>query len=548
MRPLVRFLVLFVVLLAMAVTGLQAQDHENKFEKVWQNTTWAEGAFFPSGPLWNMVGPFDFDQDGYSEFVTSSSWTGGFTNGVYQYEASGDNTIDLIWFYHFAELDTAVDNFSSVTVGDLDSDGNPEIIVLCDAPAGEDALQIFEWDPDSAEFPIYPTATWDLGLKHGVWEAGQIVAANIDSDDNQEVIVSVMDGPWGSAGTSHLMVFELQNKSFALPSWHVEMDDSLTTGWSGYTIYVTDLDKDKRKEIWTVAWDYYRMIVYENTGNEDEYALQTAFYVSLSDEFSNQGLLAANFDNNQFNEMYATTSGGTFWAISDSGDVSKINFQDFHYFGYFEGGLRQIASADLDDDQFPDLYLAGNYNEAVYDWEYVGNDPLDPASFNFYTIFMDDTTDDFTPGTDQGYLRLVKLFPGDVDNDGVGDLVVSSASLALDKPTLIMLEYSGATAIDDQNASLVPQSTRLNQNYPNPFNPETQISYSLSHTANVQLEIFDMLGRKIYTLQNGLQQAGNYHFQWTGIDQSGNPVSSGTYIYRLSIDGKTLSKKMTLTR
>ncbi len=541
---IIRRNVVFIFFL-LSVCHISAQ--ENQFKKVWQNTTWSEGALYPSGPLWNMVGPYDFDQDGMSDFVASSSWSGAFLNGVYQYEATADNMVELKWWYHFAELDTANDNYSSVTVGDLDDDGNPEIIVLADAPAGGDALQIFEWNPDSSAFPVTPTITWDLGLKHGVFEAGQIVAANLDSDDNQEVVVSVMDGPWGSAGTSHLMIFELQNKSFALPSWKVEMDDSLTTGWSGYTIYTTDLDNDNLQEIWTVAWDYYRIIAYENTGNEDEYALQTAFYVSLNDEFSNQGLVAANFDNDNVNELYATTSGGTVWGIAGGNDISQINFNNFNYMGFYDKGLRQIRTGDMDGDGKSDLYFAGNYDESVHDWEYNGGNPLDIASYSVFTIFMDDTTDDVTPGTDQGIFRAAKLFPGDVDNDGVGDIIVSSSSLALDKPTLLMLEYDKSTALGDEKPA-APQSLRLNQNYPNPFNPETQIAYSLPQSGYVRLEIFDMAGRKIITLQDGMQQAGNYNYQWTGVDQSGRSVASGSYFYRLIMDGKVLSKKMNLIK
>ncbi len=64
----------------------------------------------------------------------------------------------------------------------------------------------------------------------------------------------------------------------------------------------------------------------------------------------------------------------------------------------------------------------------------------------------------------------------------------------------------------------------------------------------VRLEIFDMTGRKIITLQDGMQQPGNYNYQWTGVDQSGRSVASGSYIYRLSLDGKVLSKKMNLLK
>ena len=540
--------VFLTILLSWFIVTAQGTDRDNTlFDVVWQNQSWGEGALYPSGPLWNMVGPFDFDGDGMRGFVTSSSWTGAFLNGVYYYEASGDNQIELRWFYHFADLDTSADNFSSVTVGDLDGDEQPEIIVLADAPAGADGLQIFEWNPDSMSFPTTPTATWNLGLNHGIFEAGQVIAANLDSDANQELVVSVMDGPWGSAGTSHIMIIELQNQSFELPSWHVEFHDSTTTGWSGYTLYTTDLDKDGLSELYAVAWDYYRMLIYENTGNEDEYALQSAFYVSYDDEFSNQGLAAANFDNDQYNELYATSSNGNFWVIADSGDVSQITFDNFHFLGSYSGGLRQIRIDDMDGDSLPDIYLAGNYNEALYDWEYQGGSPLDPQNYNQYTIFQDPTEDDTTSGSDQGYFRVAKLVTGDLDSDRHGDIVIASSSLALDKPTLVMIEYQDVTAIQDQT-SAVPQTVQLYQNYPNPFNPATRISYSLPQNSYVKLEIFDMLGRKVITLYNGMQLAGNHHFQWTGVNQAGEPVPSGQYIYRLTINNQTFSKKMTLLK
>jgi len=56
-------------------------------------------------------------------------------------------------------------------------------------------------------------------------------------------------------------------------------------------------------------------------------------------------------------------------------------------------------------------------------------------------IFMDDTTDNFTPNNDQGKVRVAKLFSGDIDNDGNGDVIFSSASFATDKPQLFMVEH-----------------------------------------------------------------------------------------------------------
>ncbi len=522
---------------------------QNTFQNAWQNQTWGGGALFPSSSVWNMVGPYDFDQDGLGDFVASSSWSGTFLNGVYHYEASAaGDSVDLWWWYHFAEQDTAADNFSAVTVGDLDGDNLMEIIALNDCFPGQNGLWIFEWDPDSNAFPIVPTATWDLGLSNGIFEAGQINVANLDGDANQELIVSVMDGPWGTDGTSHLMVIELQNQNFQLPAWNVEMHDTTTSGWSGYTIYTTDLDDDGLQEIHTVGWLFFDYIIYENTGNDDEYALQNQFFVTLADEFSNQGLVAANFDNDDNNEMYLTTSGGLFYAVQESGDVSTINFTDnFHFFGFYEGGLRQIRQGDLDNDQKPDLYMAGNYNEAVYDWEYQGGSAIDPASFISYTIFQDDTTDDVTPGFDQGKFRASKLVIGDLDNDGNGDMVVSSASLAADKPTLIMLENGPSVSIDDQPGHRLDKFD-LAQNYPNPFNPETQIRYTIENAGHVKLSVYNVLGQEILTIRDQYQVPGNYNVQWTGVDNNGAKVPSGVYFYRLEANGKKMSKKMVLSR
>jgi len=217
-------------------------------------------------------------------------------------------------------------------------------------------------------------------------------------------------------------------------------------------------------EIYTVAWEYYHLIIYENTGSEDLYAYQTDFYVSNElNERANQSIVMANFNDDNTNELYAVTSGtnsltgelltpGYFYGIEGSSNVSDITFSNFHYFNHYQGGLRQIITGDADMDGNPNLYLAGHYNEAVYDWEYVGGNPLSDSSFVEHIIFLDDTTDDFTSGTDQGKVRVAKLFSGDIDNDNQGDIVFTSAGLGSDKPHIYFLEHDGSS---DLTATIV---------------------------------------------------------------------------------------------
>ena len=439
---------------------------DSSFSVKWTDLPWGAGGFHPDGPPWSMVGPYDFDNDGYGDFIVTSSYTGSFCNGVYHFEAVANDSIALQWYYYFGDLSCTYDNYSSVTVGDVDGDSIPEIIVLADTEpgvSGGHGLQIFEWNTDSLLFPYMPTTTWDMGLD-SVWEAGQIIAAELDGDANQEVVVSIMNGPWGTTGSSHFMIFELENSDLDSPSWHIEYTDPITTNWSGYNIYVNDLDQDGLMEIYTVAWEYYHLIIYENTGSEDLYAYQTDFYVSNElNERANQSIVMANFNDDNTNELYAVTSGtnsltgelltpGYFYGIEGSSDVSNITFSNFHYFNHYQGGLRQLITGDADMDGNPNLYLAGHYNEAVYDWEYVGGNPLSDSSFVEHIIFLDDTTDDFTSGTDQGKVRVAKLFSGDIDNDNQGDIVFTSAGLGSDKPHIYFLEHDGSS---DLTATIV---------------------------------------------------------------------------------------------
>jgi hypothetical protein len=84
---------------------------------------------------------------------------------------------------------------------------------------------------------------------------------------------------------------------------------------------------------------------------------------------------------------------------------------------------------------------------------------------------------------------------------------------------------------------LLPQEYTLSQNYPNPFNPETSIDYQVPETANMTLAIFNTLGQRVRTLVNTLQEPGSYTCRWDGCNESGEPVSSGIYFYRLRAGG-----------
>ncbi|MCZ6819681.1 MAG: T9SS type A sorting domain-containing protein, partial [Calditrichaeota bacterium] len=76
----------------------------------------------------------------------------------------------------------------------------------------------------------------------------------------------------------------------------------------------------------------------------------------------------------------------------------------------------------------------------------------------------------------------------------------------------------------------------VEQNYPNPFNPETRIQYRIPEAAFVQLTIFNLKGQQVRMLEASQKSRGTYSVIWDGKDNIGRQVSSGVYLYRLSVE------------
>jgi len=91
-----------------------------------------------------------------------------------------------------------------------------------------------------------------------------------------------------------------------------------------------------------------------------------------------------------------------------------------------------------------------------------------------------------------------------------------------------------------------PGSFNLYQNYPNPFNPATVISYELARPSHIRLEIYNVLGQKIKTLFDGYQSGLFGRMMWNGINEQGQGVSAGVYIYSLIAGDTRLTRKMLL--
>ncbi|MBU8870218.1 MAG: T9SS type A sorting domain-containing protein [Gemmatimonadales bacterium] len=102
--------------------------------------------------------------------------------------------------------------------------------------------------------------------------------------------------------------------------------------------------------------------------------------------------------------------------------------------------------------------------------------------------------------------------------------------------------------LDEIALELPPLVTRPLAVHPNPFNPQAVITYSLPHAQHVIMTIHDLSGRKIASVVDGPQAAGNQSITWAGRDDSGFALASGAYFARLVTSDGIQVKKMLILK
>lgn len=154
----------------------------------------------------------------------------------------------------------------------------------------------------------------------------------------------------------------------------------------------------------------------------------------------------------------------------------------------------------------------------------------------YYTTNGGQSWQDVGPG-----LPLVSVY--DLKIHDAGNFLVAGthgrSMYKLDLSQITDIAESGTPAVKD---------FYLAQNFPNPFNPSTSIAYKIARDSRVQLKIYNILGQEVRTLVNEKQSAGKHAARWNGDDNAGKAAASGVYLYALSVDGKTQTKRMLLIK
>jgi len=126
---------------------------------------------------------------------------------------------------------------------------------------------------------------------------------------------------------------------------------------------------------------------------------------------------------------------------------------------------------------------------------------------------------------------------------------LQTSTIDFDGENLILNNWvNGITELDwnqflPVNEDVIGVKEILLTNYPNPFNPTTTISFSIPVESEVDLSVYNIKGQKIKTLNQNELNKGQHSIIWNGDDDSGNNVSSGVYLYKLNVNGKTEAVK-----
>lgn len=120
---------------------------------------------------------------------------------------------------------------------------------------------------------------------------------------------------------------------------------------------------------------------------------------------------------------------------------------------------------------------------------------------------------------------------------------VPQISKTLNNSRRFELVISSVVASKTEQLAAKPTDLTLLPNYPNPFNPTTNITYQLPETGRVNVGVYDITGRRVQTLVDGVQKAGIHTIQFNA-----SQLSTGIYLYKIQWGSKSIVRKMTLIK
>ncbi len=224
------------------------------------------------------------------------------------------------------------------------------------------------------------------------------------------------------------------------------------------------------------------------------------------------------------------------WELTDLGGTALSWYNNYLHATYIADDTNMLTLQGVPGDPITaGLSLAISGGDGANNQQYPSD--IDPRGAFASTILTYDASRNGGIKVDTGVYKVVYLSFG-----------FEAISTAADREALMQGIIDWMAPVDSGVGDDLPYAVRKLENVPNPFNPMTNIRFSVGADTRVKLEVYDVKGRLIRSLADGLRHQGDHQVTWDGHDNDGRALPSGTYFCRVESDGKAESLKMMLVR
>ena len=514
----------------------------------------------PSGKEWGfggIIAGVDFDKDGKPEIYACN------TNMI-------DRAYELIPRIYKFEWNKTTSKWDSVwsataplskqntwpgfTWGDLDKDGRPEIYwgpVNFDPYPDVSRILVYEYPGDGTDNMgvsdglggFMPNASTNIVAGAGLnIRPIRFVIADPDGDNKDELIFADRQG---TVHVGVLSVDDIPNLGGGKEKWTVEYSGQGNTVYGtsskydvaviGNVVYIIDsAGKVYGIKYANNAWQTPKVQT-GIAGNNSSF--KGSKVVDINKDGKKEILLAEWLGNTK-------GQGAKVWLLQQVADtLTSKEIADLESLGAVR--LNGADAGDLDSDGNLD-FVCGARDDVnnsrkgpIFRVEYQGGDITSAANYTSSVI-------DSAYWRDFGDMDVITV--ANVDGDASHE-VLYTQGYSRNSPTdprmpLIILDKQFTPVSVEKLTDVIPANYYLEQNYPNPFNPTTQIKFGISEASNIELTVYDILGREIAVLINKeYLSAGSYNVKFNAEN-----LASGIYIYKLTAGNNTVSKKMQLLK
>lgn len=264
------------------------------------------------------------------------------------------------------------------------------------------------------------------------------------------------------------------------------------------------------------------------------------------------------------------TAGNKFYPIGDANAFRPVYFSNinsaYHYLvaevvtgnantgtSVLSGGIDKVSAARYYKAVVDQIPRSGNVPSPFYVTKagigYNADDGVAAGNTNLRIAVSYDNRATWTAQGPSTHTTALTLPPTEILSDSVQKSLdlksVFYAALARVSGTTEN-SLTGSTAVEDE--IITASNYALMQNYPNPFNPSTTIRYSIEKTGLVTLKVYDVLGKEVTVLVNDVKQPGIYEAIFNSSAGNNHSLVSGLYLYKLTVNGVSISKKMLLVK